>query len=232
MSRIVDLSYPIEPHWRHTFFNELIVHENFEYKEGDYGRYWHDAYIHINSHAFTHLDAPLHFTPGAKSLDQMPLETWAGRAVIVDLSYKKDDEGITAEDLEKQGQKIQRGDIAIMMTRFDERCSIKERRFWQHFPYMERSACEWLVGRGIKAYGVDFPPDYSTRYFVSEKPERAIPDQEEFTTHFAFLPREIGIIEYLCNLGALRRDVVQLYALPLKIIGLDGCPARVIAVED
>jgi len=232
VARIVDLSYPVTPHWRHTFFNELVVHENFDYTEGDYTRYWHDAYIHVNSHAFTHLDAPLHFIPGAKSLDQMPLETWAGRAVIVDLSDKKDDEGITAEDLERRGQKIRKGDIAIMMTRFDERRSIREREFWMHFPYMEKSACEWLVDRGIKTYGVDFPPDYSTRYFLGEKPEKAIGDRAEFTTHFIFLPKEIGLIEYLCNLGSLRQDVVQLYALPLKVVGLDGSPARVIAVEE
>lgn len=47
-----------------------------------------------------------------------------------------------------------------------------------------------------------------------------------------FLPRDIGIIEYLCNLGALRRDVVQLYALPLRVVGLDGSPVRAIAVEE
>ena len=41
-----------------------------------------------------------------------------------------------------------------------------------------------------------------------------------------------GIIEYLCNLGALRRDVVQLYALPLRVVGLDGSPVRAVAVED
>jgi kynurenine formamidase len=231
MGRVVDLSYTVEPHWRYSFFNELKVHENFEHTEGDYTRHWHDAYIHINSHAFTHVDAPFHYVPGAKSLDRMPLETFMGRAVVVDLSDKKDDEGITAEDLEKRGQKIQRGDIAIMMTRFPERCSIRDRQFWLHYPYMERSACEWLVNRGIKAYGVDFPPDYCIRYFLQE-PRRPVPSIEDFTTHSVFLPREIGIIEYLTNLGAIRKDVVQLFALPLKVVGLDGSPVRAIAVED
>jgi len=231
MSRIVDLSYAVEPHWRYSFKNEVVVHQNFEHTEGDYTRYWHDAYIHINSHAFTHVDAPFHFIKHGKTLDQMPLETWAGRAVVVDVSYKKDDEGITADDLERQGRKIQKGDIALMMTRFDERRSIKDRTFWLQYPYMERSACEWLVARGIKAYGVDFPPDYCIRNFLQE-PRQPVPSRADFTTHSVFLPREIGIIEYLCNLGALRRDVVQLYALPLKVAGLDGSPVRAIAVEE
>jgi kynurenine formamidase len=108
-----------------------------------------------------------------------------------------------------------------MMTRFDERCSIRDRQFWLHYPYMERSACEWLVARGIKAYGVDFPSDFCLRYFLEGTPVKS---RDDFTTHSVFLPREIGVIEYLCNLGALRRNVVQLYALPLKVIGLDGCP--------
>jgi kynurenine formamidase len=59
-----------------------------------------------------------------------------------------------------------------------------------------------------------------------------VPSIEDFTTHSVFLPREIGIVEYLTNLGAIRKDVVQFYALPLKVAGLDGSPVRAIAVED
>jgi len=231
MARIIDLTYPVEPHWRHAWFNELVPDEHFEHSEDDYSRDFHSVYIHIHSHAFTHVDPPFHALPDGKSLDQMPLETFMGRAIIVDLSYKKDDEGITAEDLERRGQKIQQGDIAIMMTRYDERCSIKDRRFWLQSPYMEKSACEWLIDRGIKAYGLDFVPDYCIRYYTRE-PRGCVKNKEEFTTHMTFLPRGIGIIEYLCNLGALQKDVVQLFALPLKIVGLDGSPVRAIAIEE
>jgi len=38
-------------------------------------------------------------------------------------------------------------------------------------------------------------------------------------------------IEYLCNLGALKGPRTMLFALPLKIPGADGAPARVIAYE-
>ena len=38
-------------------------------------------------------------------------------------------------------------------------------------------------------------------------------------------------IEYLCNLGALQGPRTTLFALPLKVPGADGAPARVIAYD-
>ena len=38
-------------------------------------------------------------------------------------------------------------------------------------------------------------------------------------------------IEYLCNLAALPGPRTTLFALPLKVLGADGAPARVIAYE-
>ena len=38
------------------------------------------------------------------------------------------------------------------------------------------------------------------------------------------------MIEYLCNLHQITSDRVEVYALPLKIAGAEGAPARVMAV--
>jgi D-apiose dehydrogenase len=42
----------------------------------------------------------------------------------------------------------------------------------------------------------------------------------------------IGVIEYLVNLDQLGRDRVRFAALPLKLDGGDGAPARAIAILD
>jgi kynurenine formamidase len=39
-------------------------------------------------------------------------------------------------------------------------------------------------------------------------------------------------VEGLCNLEEIRKPKVKVIALPLKIEGGDGAPARVIAIED
>jgi arylformamidase len=73
--------------------------------------------------------------------------------------------------------------------------------------------------------GFDFPQDFSIR----DIPERH-PPLEELTTHHLILRKGIYLIEYLCNLHQVHADRIQVYALPLKVLGAEGAPARVIAV--
>jgi len=40
------------------------------------------------------------------------------------------------------------------------------------------------------------------------------------------------LVEGLCNLEQIKKPKVKVIALPLKIEGGDGAPARVIAIED
>ena len=75
--------------------------------------------------------------------------------------------------------------------------------------------------------GYDFPQDYVIR----EIPER-YPDIEELCTHDQVLRKGIYMIEYLCNLGQVEQKRVEIYALPLKILGAEGACARVVAVTD
>src|SRR5438046_412873 len=64
-----------------------------------------------SEHGGTHIDAPIHFAEGHKTVDQLPLDQLAGAAVVVDVSAKaqKDaDYQITVADLKawegKHGQ--------------------------------------------------------------------------------------------------------------------------------
>ena len=59
--------------------------------------------IQMGVHNGSHADAPFHFQPGAPTIEQMPLETYVGDAVVVDLSEKFGSGGvreITIPDLE------------------------------------------------------------------------------------------------------------------------------------
>jgi kynurenine formamidase len=50
--------------------------------------------------------------------------------------------------------------------------------------------------------------------------------------HQILLRAEIVIVEGLANLSELRREVVTFIALPLKVTGCDGSPARPVAIEE
>jgi kynurenine formamidase len=102
--------------------------------------------------------------------------------------------------------------------------------FWTEAPWTSAAACQWLVARGVKAVGYDYPPDHPVRDLVLGR-QRAIAS-EEWATHYTFFPAGIGVIEYLANLDRLDRDRVRFLALPLKLDGGDGAPARAIAILD
>jgi arylformamidase len=220
--RIVDLSHRIVfPHWR--WKPERVVTSS----HAD-GEMFTSSRIQMPLHGFTHVDAPMHFLPGTEAISDLPLERWCGEAAVVDLSHRGADEGISAADLDEHGQHIQTGDIVLLRTDWDAKEDISRREFWTSAPYTTREAAEWLVVRGVKAVGYDYPPDPSLR--MNPEHPGTIP-REHHVTHDVFFPRGIAVIEYLANLRGIGRARTLFMALPLKVDGGDGSPVRAVALE-
>src|SRR6202167_6595782 len=55
--------------------------------------------VHMRLHAGSHVDAPEHMVKGGKQLHELPIETFAGDAVIADLRHRVPGKAITADDL-------------------------------------------------------------------------------------------------------------------------------------
>ena len=220
--RIVDLSHRIVfPHWR--WKPEQIVTSS----HAD-GELFTSSRIHMPLHGFTHVDAPMHFLPGAEAISDLPLERWCGEAAVVDLSHRGADHGISAADLDEHGQHIQAGDIVLLRTDWDQKQDIGTREFWTRGPYTTREAAEWLVARNVKAVGYDYPPDEALR--MNPEHSGSIP-REYHATHDVFFPRGIAVIEYLANLRDIGTPRTLFMALPLKVDGGDGAPVRAVALE-
>jgi kynurenine formamidase len=181
-------------------------------------------------HGFTHCDGWSHFIPGGTPVDRMPLDTWVGDAAVVDLTHVGADTGISAADLQAHAGHVRQGDIVLLRTDWPRRRSWETPEFWTEAPWTGREACQWLVARGAKAVGYDYPPDYPIRHLVTGRSPTVAP--EEWATHHTFFPAGIGVIEYLTNLHLLPRDRVRFCALPLRLEGGDGAPARAIAILD
>jgi arylformamidase len=222
MVDLIDLSYPIRPHWRWPVEVERV-------KARERGNVFQTSVVRLSMHGYTHTDAPVHFLADGASHERTPLEQFIGPARVVDLTHRGADQGITADDLESHGQALGRGDIALLRTDWPLKRSIDSREFWADAPFTTRGACEWLVDRGIRTIGYDYPPDEPLKRIAREPAYEA--PLEENTTHYIFFPRGIFVIEYLCNLHLLPTDrSFQLLGLPLKMVGTDGAPARVIAM--
>jgi kynurenine formamidase len=220
--RIIDLSFTIREHWR--WLPKLYAISTFK----DY--HFLTQRLDSNLHGFTHVDSTLHFMPNGPSMEKMPLEKYMGEAAVVNLSHLDENDGVTAEDLERRGQHIKTDDIVLLRTDWPRKCDYMTRDFWGQAPYTTREACEWLIGRKVKAVGYDYPPDYVLRKRLFDSQYKDKP--EENTTHYVLLKEGVVAIEYLCNLHLITRNRVQFMALPLRIEGAEGSPVRAIAIEE
>lgn len=218
--RLIDLSLTIQPHWRWAIEQKQILAHSAD-----------DPYqvttVNLPMHAFTHVDTPLHIIPGRISIDAVPLEDLAGPAAVLDLSYVKANQEIERGDLEKVGSHIQKGDIVLLKTAWDQTHNPMSREYWSEAPYVGEGAAIWLANHAIKAVGFDFPQDYVIR----EIPQRH-PRPEEMPTHHHILGKGIYLIEYLCNLHQIEKERITFFALPLKVHNAEGAPTRALAMVD
>ncbi|MFQ5717370.1 MAG: cyclase family protein, partial [Nitrospinales bacterium] len=95
--------------------------------------------------------------------------------------------------------------------------------FYSRSPFLSRECCRWLVEKGVRVLGMDTP-----------SPDNPADDREakvDSPNHKILLGGGASLVEYLCNLDQITSARVELIALPIKIQGGDGAPARVVAVE-
>ena len=180
---------------------------------------WNARTLHLYSHAGTHADAPAHFLPGGKTLDELSLEYWIGPAWVVDLTFLEPRQLIVPEHLEPWADRIVEGNRLLLRTGWSRHFGQDDYR--THFPRVSVELSRWLVERHVSLIGVDTPS-------VAD-----VDNREELTAvHRTLLAGGIVIVEDLTNLDQLRAERVQFIVLPLKIEAGDGAPARAIAIEN
>lgn len=172
------------------------------------------------THTGTHIDAPLHFFPGGKALDDYPLEAFAGPGRLLRVS-KEPFGVITREDLENAGEEVRRGDVVLIRTGWGAKYGQPD---YETSPSLGEDAARWLVERGVRIMGID-----------SLTPEFAYPKRPKgyaFPIHRILLGNGVFVIEHLNleRLSITRNMTVAAFPLPIR--GADGAPARVFAMVE
>jgi len=199
------------------------------------GGYYYSAFTFCAAeHGGTHLDAPVHFSKGKWSTDQIPLENLTGDAIVMDVSSKaltNPDYLITVDDIqawEKTNGVIADNSILLFRTGYgsfypdakkylgtDERGNDAVAKL--HFPGIHPDAAEWITkNRKIKAVGIDVASiDYG--------------QSKDFKTHQIIYGANIPGFENIANMDKLPVKGAYIVALPMKIKGGSGGPLRIIA---
>lgn len=182
---------------------------------------WNARWLRIYSHVGTHMDSPHHFEVNEVSIDQFTPEQLTGRAWVVDCHITKDQQLLGLDILEGIADRFLPGDSLLLRTGWDKLMRTDYDRWKNGLPRISESLANWMVAHKVKMLGVE-PPSVAD-----------INNLEEVTLiHEILLTGNVIIIEGLTGLDRVKRDVVDLIALPLKLSGGDGAPARVIALEE
>ena len=179
---------------------------------------WNARTHHLYSHAGTHLDAPIHFGCGTKTIEQIPLDRFMGNAHVVDLSHLTPKALITVADLGSTADIFAPDDSLLLATGWSQHVSDPD-YYRDNFPRISEELALWCVAKKVKMLGVE-PPSVAD---VNNLPEVTL-------IHQILLGAEIVIVEGLTNLSSLPQTPIQFSAIPLKIGGGDGTPCRAFAV--
>ena len=169
--------------------------------------------VTMGVHNGSHADAPFHFEQGAATIERMPLETYLGEAVVIDLTAKFETDRtrqITVSDLES----------AVDAPRLLLKTGVwrDSKVFPEWIPVIAPDVAEWLGKRKVKLLGLDLP---------SVDPIEA----KVLVNHHALAVAGIAIVESL-DLSEVSVGTYHFSALPLRITGGDAAPVRAILWQD
>ena len=170
--------------------------------------------VTMGVHNGSHADAPFHFEEGAAPIDRIPLETYVGEAVVVDLTNRfanGENREITIADIGAAADSAPR---LLLKTGVWSDPKI----FPETIPVIARDVPKWLEERKVKLLGIDIP---------SVDPI----DAKVLVNHHALAAANIAIVESL-DLSEVEAGVYHFSALPLRINGGDAAPVRAILWRD
>ena len=174
------------------------------------------------THIGTHVELPFHHDVDGLDASDFPAGKLVGETIVLDISKYGNNEEIPLDELKEiAADRIQPGDIVFFYTGLD----INYYTDKQHNrPYFATEAIDWLVNKtGIKLMGVD-----TSGHEIRHKDGSPVVGQPN---HELLLSSGVPLIEYLTNLKPIVDKRVWTFTLPVRIVGLESFPVRVIAVE-
>jgi len=223
--RVIDLTMRITPSIR--VYPGSPQPTFIPWSKFDYQGYDSEA-MFMSTHTGTHVDSPSHFKPGLASIDMISTDRLVCNAVLI-RAKKRANQLIEQQDL---GNQIRQGYAVVIATGWEKRSGMKN--YMSENPGLSEEAARYLARKRVNAVAIDCPSIDAGA-------------DSRFTAHNILLPRNILVVENLCNLDKMasrssrssssnrsknknNNTTFTLIISPLKLGGATGSPARVLAL--
>ncbi|MFN7934090.1 MAG: cyclase family protein [Bryobacteraceae bacterium] len=232
-SKAIDLTYTFDEKTIYWPTSPGFHWEKTEWGKTPGGYFYSSANYGANEHGGTHLDSPIHFAERGISTEQIPVSKLIAPAIVVDISAacsRNPDYRLSLADLtafEQKNGRIANGSILLIRTGWGKFWPDKKKYLGTdkqgdvanlHFPGISREAAEFLVKRrSLNGLGIDTASiDYG--------------QSKDFIVHQVLYGAGLYGLENVANLERVPVKGATLIALPMKIKGGTGGPARIVAI--
>jgi len=232
--RLVDLTHPFDErtlYWPTS--PSTFKLERLAYGATAGGWFYAANALCAPEHGGTHLDAPIHFAEGRRTVDQVPLDQLVAPAVVIDVAARcaaDRDYRLSRQDVldfERRHGRIAPGTIVLLRTGWG--------RFWpDRKAYLGDDTPNDASKLSFPSYGED-----AARILVEERRVGALGADvasidygrsRDFIVHRVAAAANVPGFENLAGLEALPPRGATVIALPMKIAGGSGGPLRAVAL--
>lgn len=171
----------------------------------------------LGSHTGTHIDAPHHFFADGAAVDKLDLALCCGPVTVIDFRRFQPGACVTKQDVTE----LPVSERMLFVFGWDQYYDTPQ--YQANWPYFSLDAVQFLFDQGMRLMVLDtISPDCAAKG-----------RKEDFQIHKTFFPKGVTFIELVVNTKEIDFSTnYYLFALPLKLQGLDGSPCRVILAAD
>lgn len=205
--------------------------ERYDYNQSiQAGDMCNSSSVYHHMHNGTHVDAPRHFNPNGKTIDQLPIEDFYYTAPYVLHLQKGKGEIIEISDLKEKETELSQCDILLIYTGYSDLREQNPAEYTNDFPSFSPNAANYLRKSfpRLKAIAVDFLSVDSS----------VTASQAGFPVHHSFMDtndeypqRTLLLFEDVNVKKLLDKPRIQaICAFPIRFYSLEAAPVSMVAI--
>ena len=178
------------------------------------------------AHTGTHIDVPFHVSPDGYQLHEFKLTDFIFDNPLLLEIIKGPKEKIAIDDLKPHADELAKADILLIYTGYSKVRNQSQEKFVSEQPSFTLEAANYIVDNfDIRAYGID-------TIGIENIPEGKASSPIQFPVHKTFLlkkEQKSFVMEDLNLVPVLGKKMSRLFAIPLRLYGIEAMPVTVFA---